>query len=172
MKTYIVLFRGINVGGKNILPMKELASLLSQNHYENIKTYIQSGNVVLDSNKNPATRISEIVKNSFDFKPEIFILTESELMAATRNNPYADKEGKTVHFYFFQSALKADEVKLNEIKSESEEYLIKGKVCYLFAPEGIGRSKFVRNIETCLSATVTGRNLNIVNKLQGMAIKA
>jgi len=53
MKTYIVLFRGINVGGNNLLPMKELSAIIADNKYEDIKTYIQSGNVVLRSKKQP-----------------------------------------------------------------------------------------------------------------------
>jgi uncharacterized protein (DUF1697 family) len=47
MKTYIVLLRGINVGGKNLVPMKELVLALGESHYQNIQTYIQSGNLIL-----------------------------------------------------------------------------------------------------------------------------
>jgi len=58
MKTYVLLFRGINVGGRNILPMKELVELLEKYEYEQVRTYIQSGNVVLKGVNRPGKNIS------------------------------------------------------------------------------------------------------------------
>jgi len=172
VKTYVVLFRGINVGGKNILPMKELAAILEENNYQDIKTYIQSGNVVLRSQKKPDTNISTIVQNNYGFKPEVLALEESEFISSIKNNPYSYKEGKTMHFYFCKSSPKVDEEKLKKLKSKSEEYYIGDKVFYLYAPNGIGRSKLVANIESCLGVPATGRNLNTVNKLLSMVKNA
>ena len=172
METYIVLFRGINVGGRNILPMKELVSILSENHFKHIQTYIQSGNVVLKSTKNPDTKISSIVQNKFGFKPEVLVLGESEFISSIKNNPYISKEGKAMHFYFCKSSPKVNEAKLKKLKAESEEYHIEGKILYLYAPEGIGRSKLVANIESCLGVTATGRNFNTVSKIQSMITNA
>ena len=168
MKTYIVLFRGINVGGNNILPMKELSVVLADNGYEDIKTYIQSGNVVLRSQKRPGPDISSLVQKKFGFKPEVLALEESEFFSAVKNNPYNSSEGKTIHFYFCKDSPKVDTEKLDLLRSESEQYYIEGKVFYLYAPNGIGRSKLAARIESCLGVPATGRNLNTINKLQVM----
>ncbi len=168
MKTYIVLFRGINVGGRNLVPMKELVAALDESDYQNIKTYIQSGNLVLQSQLKPKDIIS-IVLGRFGFEPVVFILEESDFSAAVINNPYRSPNGKDIHFYFCKDKPKTDTVKLEKYKSESEEYFIGDKVFYLFAPDGIGRSKLAANIESCLGVAATGRNLNTINKLQQMA---
>jgi len=170
VKTYVVLFKGINVGGNNILPMKELTDFLAKNNYQDIKTYIQSGNVVLKSQKKPDASISSIIQSKFGFKPEVIALEESEYITAIENNPYSSKEGKTVHFYFCKSSPKVNTDKLKKVKDKSEEYYVNGRVFYLYAPNGIGRSKLVANIESCLGVPATGRNLNTIKILQDMVI--
>lgn len=170
MKTYIVLFRGINVGGHNILPMKELKALLAENGYQDVKSYIQSGNVVLKSQRKPDTDIRSIVQKKFGFKPEVLSLQESEFISAIKNNPFRSSEGKTIHFYFCKSTPKVDTEKLEKFRSGSEEYHIDGKVFYLYAPDGIGRSRLAARIESCLGVPATGRNLNTINKLSEMGV--
>jgi len=152
--------------------MKELTAILEENNYQDVVTYIQSGNVVLRNHKNPETNIRAIVQNKFGFKPEVIALGESEFISSIKNNPYSSKEGKTIHFYFCKSSPKVGEEILKKLKSKSEEYHIEGKVFYLYAPDGIGRSKLVANIESCLGVPATGRNLNTVNKLQSMVKNA
>lgn len=168
MQTYIILFRGVNVGGKNLVPMKELAAVLDESNYQNIKTYIQSGNVVLQSQIEP-NDIASLVQERFGFEPLVYVLEESEFSAAVEKNPYRSPNGKDIHFYFCNDIPKLDTVKLQKYKSESEEYHLDAKVFYLFAPEGIGRSKLVANLESCLGVVGTGRNLNTINKLLQMA---
>lgn len=164
---YIVLFRGINVGGKNLVPMKELAKLLGDRGYQHIKTYIQSGNIVLQSQEKP-TNIASMVKDRFDFEPEVCVLGESEFLAAVANNPFRSPRGKDIHFYFCNEKPEPDLLRLKKYKSESEEYHLEGRVFYLYAPDGIGRSKLVANIESCLGVAATGRNLNTILKLRQM----
>ena len=167
VKTYIVLFRGINVGGKNLVPMKELVVVLGKCNYQNIKTYIQSGNIVLQSQKRP-NNIAAIFQKKFGFEPVVYVIKESELHAAIANNPYKSPNGKDIHFYFCKDKPKIDTVKLERYKSESEEFHIDVKVFYLYAPDGIGRSKLAANVESCLGVAATGRNLNTIHKLQHM----
>lgn len=168
MKTYVVLLRGINVGGKNLIPMKELVAALDKSNYQNIKTYIQSGNLVLQSQRKPNDIIS-IVQVRFGFEPVVIVLEESDFNASVISNPFSSPNGKDIHFYFCKDKPKIDTEKLEKYKSESEEYFIDEKVFYLFAPDGIGRSKLAANIESCLGVVATGRNLNSINKLQQMA---
>jgi uncharacterized protein (DUF1697 family) len=166
--TYIVLLRGINVGGKNLVPMKELVAVLEKHNYQNIRTYIQSGNIVLQSQRQPDD-IASIVQERFGFEPVVYVLEESELDAAVANNPYRSSKGKDIHFYFCNDKPKIDTLKVQRYKSESEKFHIDGKVFYLYAPDGIGRSKLVANLEPSLGVTATGRNLNTIQKLQHMA---
>jgi len=169
---YIVLFRGINVGGKNLLPMKQLVPLLAKDGLEDVSSYIQSGNVVLTSVEAPKEAIKTVVLNNFGFSPEIFILDEAQFSNALSKNPYLSFEGKFVHFYFCHSPIKLNQEKMDKYLAGSEEYFINDKVFYLHAPEGIGRSKLIANIEKCLGQAATGRNLNTVNKVSAMLIKA
>jgi len=84
------------------------------------------------------------------------------------NNPYKNFEGKFVHFYFCEKEITLDQDKLDKYIVVSEEYQVKDNVFYLHAPEGIGRSKLVANIESCLGQSSTGRNLNTINKINTM----
>ena len=168
MQQFIILFRGINVGGKNLLPMKEFVALLEQKNYQDVSSYIQSGNVVLTCESHRTLEIKTIISEKYGFSPKIFILNAAELSVAIGNNPYTEYEGKFVHFYFCQNEVELNHDKLNKFIDQSEEYHLKGNVFYLHAPNGIGRSKLVSNIESCLGQAATGRNLNTVNKIGSM----
>ena len=172
MNKYVVLLRGINVGGKNLLPMKELKALLENTGFKSVKTYIQSGNIVLMSIKKPQNDVGALINKKFGFTPEILALSEKEFKASVANNPYQEYEGKFVHVYFCQTKPKLNIEKLEKLISETERYEIIGSVFYLHAPDGIARSKLVANIESCLGVSATGRNLNTVNKLKEMVNNA
>lgn len=171
MSNYVVLLRGVNVGGKNILPMKELCLLLEGGGFENVKSYIQSGNIVLESPKNPERRIADLIQTHFGFTPAVVVLTESDFNLAVSNNPYSEYEGKFVHFYFCKESPTLDLEKLKGSASATEHYELNDKVFYLHAPDGIGRSKLVPKVETCLGVPATGRNLNTVRKLSELIEK-
>lgn len=173
MNTYIALFRGINVGGNNILPMKVLVEILAAMGYRNVKTYIQSGNVVfqteMQDSKKIAKQIGLQVLEQFQFEPKVLILELADLQEAIKNNPFETKEGKALHFSFLESKPEAPDLEgLAEIKSPTEEFKLIGRVFYLFAPDGIGRSKLVAKVERSLGVSATGRNWNTVSKLLGM----
>ena len=165
MKKFIVFFRGINVGGKNILPMKELVLLIQQAGYKEVSSYIQSGNIVLKSEKDPLNEIQSIVSKHFDFSPLVLIIDEPTFSRLALHNPYKAFEGKFVHFYFCKNDINVAHDKLNKYIASSEEYTVTDNVFYLHAPNGIGRSKLVKNIEGCLGQNATGRNLNTINKM-------
>ncbi len=168
MNTYVALLRGVNVGGKNLIPMKALRFSLETNGFRNVSTYIQSGNIVLQSKQDPEAELGAIIESEFGFAPKILVLTRTEFEQTVRSNPFDNYEGKLVHFYYCQDEPKLDQSKLQKLISETESYKVAGQVFYLYAPDGIGRSKLVANIDTCLGVSVTGRNLNTVNKLLEM----
>jgi uncharacterized protein (DUF1697 family) len=176
LKTYIALFRGINVGGKNILPMKELILLLQNFGFENIKTYIQSGNVVFRSNKKdepPLSRqISKKIKEIYRSEPIIHILGLQELENAISKNPFPESESKpeSLHLGFLAAEPKnPDFIKLEALKKNSERYRLIDKIFYLNAPEGIGRSKLAANSERLLGVPMTDRNWRTVCKIRDIA---
>lgn len=169
MKTWIALLRGINVGGKHIVPMKELTRLMETNGFTKVKTYIQSGNVVFQSSTKPKDEISELIEQHFGFKPYVFILSTADFKAAVLNNPFQTDVGKTVHFFFCEEEPTINYALLEELKATSEEYKLIDKVFYLYAPDGIGRSKLVEKMGKAFTkVTMTARNLNTINKLLEM----
>jgi uncharacterized protein (DUF1697 family) len=169
MNTFIALFRGINVGGRNKVVMKELVSLMHGDGYKNVRTYIQSGNVVFNSDVRSEEGISSLIDRQFGFKPTVLILTVDDLKKAIVNNPFSAAEGKACHLYFCGEEIGTMNVeKLDALKTETEGYAVKGKVFYLYAPDGVGRSKLAANIEKCVGFPLTARNLNTALKLEQM----
>lgn len=170
MKTWIALLRGINVGGKHLVAMKELIKLMEAKGFTEVKTYIQSGNVVFKSQSKPKDEIAELIHKKYGFKPEVFILSEADLGKSIANCPFKSDVGKTIHFFFCDKVPKSVDYKfLESLKIKSEEYKLVGKVFYLYAPDGIGRSKLVEKMGKAFTGiTMTARNLNTINKLADM----
>ncbi len=170
MNTYIALFRGINVGGNNILPMKELVAILESLGYMNVKTYIQSGNAVFSTEEDGTDRlaqeISAKIQASHGFQPKVLLLSVSEFKDAFANSPFETTEGKALHFYFLASTpAKPDIDGMEKLKSDTEAFMLDKKVFYLYAPNGVGRSKLAAKVEQLLGVAATARNLNTVQKL-------
>lgn len=170
MQTWIALLRGINVGGKHIVPMKELIRLMEANGFSEVKTYIQSGNVVFQHAERKEVEIAGLIEENFGFRPSVFVLSKDELQKASAQNPYDPDTGKAVHFFFFKEEPKdVDQDLLKSLKADSEAYKLVDKVFYLHAPNGIGRSRLVAKLHKVFPGTViTARNLNTINKLLGM----
>ena len=93
MQTWIALFRGINVGGNNILPMADLKRYLESLDLTNIRTYIQSGNVVFDSTASDLSSLSETIARQIEeqqgFIPQILLLSLKDLLKAIESNPFS-----------------------------------------------------------------------------------
>jgi uncharacterized protein (DUF1697 family) len=174
MDTYIALFRGINVGGKNILPMKDLSKVLEEMGCRSVRTYIQSGNVVFRSEKqdlkNLALRISQAISVSHGFTPKVLLLTTDGLQAAVAGNPFPTEAGKALHFFFLEALSEApDKKRLAVLKAKSENFKLDQHVFYLHAPDGVGGSKLAAKVEQCLNVPVTARNWNTVKRLLEIA---
>jgi len=172
MKTYIALFRAINVAGNKQLPMKDLVCLLENLGLQNIKTYIQSGNAVFDSTRSDvavlARSIAAAIAAIHGFSPHVLLLKSIELDKAIDANPYPDAENDpaTLHITFLSAVPKSPDLRaLASIKKDSERFTLKGKLFYLHAPEGMGRSKLAARIEKTLGVPGTARNWRAVCKL-------
>jgi uncharacterized protein (DUF1697 family) len=176
MKTYIALFRGINVGGKNLLPMKELVAALESVGALDVATYIQSGNAVFRSEDQDASLLSETIKAAIKerhgFEPQVVVLGSEELEGAISSNPFpeAESEPKTLHAYFLAAAPEHPGLDgLETVKGGRERFALANDVFYLHAPDGIGRSKLATNIEKLLGVPTTARNWRTVRKVMEMA---
>jgi len=175
MTSWIALFRGINVGGRNKLPMKELVLQLKSLQLKKIQTYIQSGNVVFDSTRRSAEKLSAAIATCIEkgsgFRPQVMLLGSSELQKAVSSNPFSEGESdpKSLHFFFLSSKPGSPDLEsLASAQSSNERFELKEKVFYLHAPDGIGRSKLAANAEKYLGVPATARNWRTVQKLLEM----
>ena len=173
---WIVLLRGVNVGGNNILKMQPFRTWLSDAGFERVSTYIQSGNVVLEARETEAAIIEADVANLIEahagFRPQIMALSLVAFDIAIAENPYqvGEADGKSVHFYFLaKPAPEADIAALTALKSNSERFKLTDKVFYLHAPDGVGRSKLAAKVERHIPTPMTGRNLRSVMKIRALA---
>lgn len=176
MNTYIALFRGINVGGKNVLPMKELAAVLEGLGLNKVQTYIQSGNVVFKTAKGSkqglAKDIGAAIGKSHGFVPQVLVLSVQELRNALVANPFPDGENepKSLHLFFLESSPANPDLKrLASLQSVSERFKLIGTVFYLHAPEGVGRSRLASNVEKALGVSVTARNWRSASAVLSLA---
>ena len=176
MKIYIALFRGINVGGKNVLPMKELIAALDALGAQNVRTYIQSGNAVFGSNGNNASRLANKIrieiKKRRRFEPYVQLLELEDIARVIAVNPFPEAEAKpqVLHVGFLASAPENPNLQaLDNLKRNGERFQLIGNVFYLHAPAGVGKSKLAANAEKLLGVPMTDRNWRTVCKIWEMA---
>jgi uncharacterized protein (DUF1697 family) len=173
LQNYVALFRGINVGGAGALPMKDLAATLQGLGFEGVQTYIQSGNAVFRSAPIDADRAAREIRaailEGYGFAPAVLLLTAEELREAAANNPFETADGKALHLFFLESLpTSPDLAALAAVKAETERFELCGKVFYLYAPDGIGRSRLAARVERSLGVPATARNWNTVSVLLSM----
>lgn len=172
MATWIAFFRGINVGGHHILPMRELVAGLADIGCTEVRTWVQSGNVVFRSKARSgpklAERVSTLVGERHGFRPQVMVLTPDRLADAARRNPYpaSTDEPKTLHLWFLDRAPEAPDLAgLTALRSHGEQFSLVGPVFYLHAPQGIGQSRLAGRVEALLGAPATARNWRTVSKV-------
>jgi uncharacterized protein (DUF1697 family) len=171
VQRYVVLLRGVNVGGHAKLPMALLREVCTSVGCTDVSTYIQSGNAVLDSHRSPedlASVLAPAIENAVGFAPQIVVRTPSELAAVVGGNPYPDTDERFLHIGFLTQAPTAQALaELGEVDVEPEGYRIVGRQVYLNYVEGAGRSKKLAKVpfERKLGVGITARNLRTVKKL-------
>ena len=178
MNTAIALLRGINVGGKNILPMRELVEILEGLGLSQVRTYIQSGNVVFQSERQDLNELSQEIRTaigeSHGFAPDVLLLDLHMFQKAIAANPFpdAEREPKTLHLFFMAEVPQNPNLEaFKSIKAENERFELVNNVFYLHAPDGIGRSKLAEKVGKGWEAAVTARNWRTVTKIMAMAQK-
>jgi uncharacterized protein (DUF1697 family) len=167
---YVALLRGINVGGKAMVPMADLREICTAVGCEDVVTYIQSGNVVLSSPLRPPklqASLAAAIAERFGFEPAVMIRTAEELAAVVDHNPFAGVDEKHLHVGFLHAAPEgATEKCLGAIDCDPEQVAVVGRELYLLLPNGMGRAVLPVKMERCLRpAPVTVRNWRTVAKL-------
>ena len=173
MTKFIALLRGINVSGQKQIKMPDLKSLFEESGFQNIETYIQSGNVIFTSKEKLPEKleqkISLAIKRKFGFDVQIIVLTPEEIEYVLNNNPFIKKKKESEKLYVtFLAKSPSDENinKLNAIDYSPEEYIIDGSYIYLFVPNGYGKAKLNNNLfENKLKVFGTTRNLKTIKAL-------
>ncbi len=177
MPQYVVLLRGINVGGHGRLPMTQLRGVMQALGATDVATYIQSGNVVC---QHPETRprqfetdLSAAIEREAGFAPRVLVLRKREFLQAVKANPFPDAEaeqdGKALHLSFLAAKPKAlDPTQWEAAAGPGESFRLIDKVLYLHAPQGLSRSKLAPKIETWLGVSATARNWRTVARLAEM----
>jgi len=177
MPTHIALLRGVNVGG-NLLKMERLRELCSQLDFHNVRTYVQSGNVIFESPGSPGQclqRLKEKLAGETRLPVAVVLRTATDLRGILEGNLFLTRRGidrAKLHVTFLGSAApKTASQALAAIDAGDDEFHVAGKEIYLHCPNGYGITRLSNTrIEKLLSITATTRNWNTVNKLYEMAM--
>ncbi|MDM5155154.1 DUF1697 domain-containing protein [Bacillus sp. DX1.1] len=175
MTIYIALLRGINVGGHKLIKMAELRNVFETMGLGSVQTYIQSGNVLFESEESAdllSQRIEHEISRVFGFTVPVILRTEMELEQIIRNCPFqtdALLEGESLHISFLAEAPSQEGINhVLSFRSEVEECRIEGKEVYLFFRQSIRNSKLAAHLQK-LNVPATLRNWRTINKLNTMA---
>ncbi len=175
MTTYIALFRGINVGGNKVVKMETLRNALSDAGFAEVKTYIQSGNVVFKSNQT-ARRVGETITDLFPkifgFESRVSVRSIDEWNCLIGKNPYPEAKDnpKSLHAVILDGD--PTEAALTEFTNKavgSESFTLRNRILYLYTPDGFGTSKLALALDKVLKVPLTARNWRTVLTLQEMA---
>ena len=170
LTTYVALLRGVNVGGNNRLLMAELRAHFASLGYLDVRTFIQSGNVIFRSAK--AVRSDHLeaeIANQFDIVTPVVLRTAQQLATAVRRNPFPDVDRARLHLGFLRQPPVADAVARLELEqfTPDEARVVRADV-YLYLPSGMARNKLPTYVDRHLKASMTVRNWNTVTELHAL----
>jgi uncharacterized protein (DUF1697 family) len=176
-QTYVSLLRGINVGGHKRIKMDQLRKSLETLGFEQVKTYIQSGNIVFRTEKaSPkvlSSKIQEKILTDFGFPVSVVCRTAQELKAAVENNPFSKERGinlEKLHVMFLSATPTPAALKtLAGLTAAPEQSCCSGKEIYFYLPNGAGESILMKHpLDRILSVITTTRNWRTVNQVSQM----
>ena len=179
--TYVALLRGINVGGKNIVKMAELRQMLSGLGFQNVKTYIQSGNAIFDSTDTPDNIKEKVLKSfqiTFKFESAIILRTKDEISKNIASLPFSELETEAAiaanpdveHLYvYFTDDILTDAAvdALNADYGNPDKLYVGQGGVYLLCYESVRDSKLAAALSK-QNISMTARNWKTLNKLLDM----
>ena len=177
MAVIVSLFRAVNVGGRNRIKMDALRDLCTTLKFRDVRTYVQSGNVVFSTREQDMKRLVKQIENAvektFGFRSDAILRTTADLRGVVARNPFAKRDCNPsrllVTFLAGDPAVGAAE-QIRKIPADPEELVLDGRELYIYYPEGMGRSRLSATaIGKALQTPGTARNWNTVVKLLEMA---
>jgi uncharacterized protein (DUF1697 family) len=177
MKTHLALLRGINVSGHNMIKMEVLKTLLEKAGFQNVQTYIQSGNVFVDSDEahgaSVGFKIKQEIFKELGLEVPVVVISKEDLEACFKNNPYLkEKECDTKKLYVAFISKELSNGALNDLKIgqfKPDEAAIDSSRIYIKYAVGAGKTRLDQKyIEKKLNVVATIRNWNTVTTLLEM----
>jgi len=177
MSKHVAFLRAVNVGGRNLVPMSELCDLFGSLDFTGVKSLLQSGNVIFDTDRRVDETIETMLEaqtaKRFGVTVDYIVRSAPELATAIASNPFpaeAKKDPAHLLVLFLKNAVQPKDVRALEATIQgSERIQARGKQLYAVYPEGVGRSKLTNAmIEKKLGVRATGRNWNTVLKLAAL----
>ncbi|MFJ3309822.1 DUF1697 domain-containing protein [Streptomyces sp. NPDC086549] len=175
MTTYAALLRGINVGGRKKLPMAELRTLMEGLGYGGVHTHLQSGQAVFATGRGDeeslAAELADAVERHFGFSVDVIVRDHAYLRGVAESCPFpaAELEARQLHVTYFSAPVTADRFAgIDPAAHLPEEFRLGDRALYLYAPEGLGRSKLAEVLSrprVTKGLIATSRNWNTVVKL-------
>lgn len=170
---YVALLRGINVGGNTMIKMSDLTAMFESLGFENVKTYINSGNLAFDGRKTSesklAERIEKVVESNVGKPVSVMVRSQADIKHVLDSNPYEGEyeSHKEMHVLFMKSELDAEKKRLlAEAVPGGERFSVVGREIYCHLPTGVADSYLGRGqFEKMLKVSVTARNWRTVQKL-------
>lgn len=178
--TFISILRGINVSGQRVIKISALKKMYENIGFENVQTYLQSGNVIFRSKEKETKVIEEIltseIKKVFDFVVPVIVLETDTLQTIIQNNPFMHDKQKDDSFFHVtflaETTVKIDEENIVSKKQNGEEIEFSSNAVYLYCPNGYGRTRLNNNfLESYLNVKATTRNWKTANELLKLAKK-
>jgi uncharacterized protein (DUF1697 family) len=170
---YIVLLRGINLGSRNRIAMPELRAALETEGFDDVRTYLQSGNVVLSSRANPSETVRRVIAGEFGLDIAVVSRTRADLAKVVAHNPLAKiaKSPKRYQVSFCDAKPARNAVRLLEdTAAPGEHVVVHGREIYAWHPDTIARSKLWALLAgPKLGVTATARNWTTVEQLLALA---
>lgn len=175
MTFWVALIRGVNVTGRNRLAMKDLAADLAAAGFSGVRTYLQSGNVVLQSRLKSATgvaaRVADAIESRNGFRPAVLAVDRLRFLRIMAENPFPEavQDPARLHFFFLAGPAKDhDRAGIERLRKKSEAWRLTDSACYLHTPEGFGTSRLAAGLEKLLGVKATARNWRTVEALASM----
>ncbi len=174
MNTYITLLRGINVGGHKKILMTDLKLVFEKLGFKNVQTYIQSGNVIFQSNfssQECELKIFEAILEEYGWEVPILVKTPSEIKSILDDCPFPQEKKEKSYFVLLQSAPSSSTIsEMETISYPNEEFVITNSCVYLYSELGAAKAKLSTNFfERKLKVKATARNYNTMVKLLSLA---
>jgi uncharacterized protein (DUF1697 family) len=177
MTVFVAMLRGVNVGGRSSLPMADLRRITESCGHADVRTYIQSGNVVFSTQGRPsaakvATELRRKIAAQTSVDPDVAVRTSAQMDKVVAGNPFLTDGADPSHLhvvFLIDDTRPAAVRELDLARYSPEALVVRGNEVYLYLPNGIGRSKLAADLARQRDAVGTARNWRTVTKLAEMA---